>query len=209
LLQELRNERLINTYNETRNGDLHMETTEKAYTTKEVSTTLEIRDSTLRKWCLSLEKNGYKILRNDKNQRLFVERDLVVLRHSQQLVQENNVPLENAAKLVVDRFGNGPFEGRTGIVRKEEKEDHRDSKRYEEVIQQLSDHIGKQEEFNQELINRLEQQQKYIEERLNERDKMLVASLKESLKEAQETRKLLAASQEEQKKSFWKRLFGK
>jgi hypothetical protein len=58
-------------------------------------------------------------------------------------------------------------------------------------------------------LKRLEQQQKYIEERLNERDKMLVASLKESLKEAQETRKLLAASQEEQKKSYWKRLFGK
>jgi hypothetical protein len=105
---------------------------------------------------------------------LFVESDLVVLRHFQQLVQENNVPLGNATKLVVDRFGNGPFEGRTGIVRKEEKEDHRDSKRYEEVIQQLSDHIGKQEEFNQELLKRLEQQQKYIEERLNERDKMLV-----------------------------------
>jgi hypothetical protein len=34
---------------------------------------------------------------------------------------------------------------------------------------------------------------------------MLLASLKES----QETRKLLVASQEEQKKNFWKRLFGK
>jgi hypothetical protein len=86
-----------------------------------------------------LEKNGYKFLRNDKNKRLFVESDLVVLRHFQQLVQANKVPLGNAAKLVVDRFGNGPFQLRTGIVRKEEKEDHRDSKRYEEVIQQLSD----------------------------------------------------------------------
>jgi Fe2+ transport system protein B len=105
--------------------------------------------------------------------------------------------------LVVDRFGNGPFEVRTGIVRKEEKEDHRDSKRYEEVIQQLSDHIDKQKKFNQELLKSLEQQKRYIEERLNERDKMLVASLRDSLKEAQETRKLLVATQEEQKKSFW------
>jgi Fe2+ transport system protein B len=105
------------------------------------------------------------------------------------------------------RLGNGPFQVRKGIVRKEEKEDHRVSKRYEEVIQQLSDHIGKQEEFNQELLKRLEKQQKYIEERLNERDKMLVASLRESLKEAQETRKLLVASQKEQKKNFFKRLF--
>jgi hypothetical protein len=99
-----------------------------------------------------------------KNKRLFVERDLVVLRHFQQLVQANNVPLGNAAKLIIDRFGNGPFEERTDIVRKEEKEEHRDSKRYEEVIQQLLDHIDKQEKFNQELLKRLEQQQKYIEE---------------------------------------------
>jgi DNA-binding transcriptional MerR regulator len=204
-LQGLKNERIINTYNETRNGDLLMETTEKAYTTKEVSTTLNIGDSTLRKWCLALEKNGYKFLRNEQNKRLFVEKDLVVLRHFQQLVQENNVPLDNAAMLVVDRFGNGPFEVRTGIVRKEENEEHRDLKRYEEVIQQLLDHIDKQEKFNQELLKRLEQQQKYIEERLNERDKMLM----ESIRESQETRKLLAAAHEEQKKSFWKRLFGK
>jgi Protein of unknown function (DUF3967) len=182
-----------------------MEAIEKAYTTKEVSTTLEIGDSTLRKWCLSLEKNGYKFLRNDQNKRLFVESDLVVLRHFQQLVQDNNVPLENAAMLVVDRFGKGSFEGRTGIVRKDVTEEHRDSKRYEEIIQQLLDHIDKQEKFNQELLKRLEQQQRYIEERLNERDKMLM----ESIRESQETRKLLAAAQEEQKKSFWKRLLGK
>jgi hypothetical protein len=56
-------------------------------------------------------------------------------------------------------------------------------------------------------LKRLEKQQKYIEERLNERDKMLVASLRESLKEAQETRKLLVASQKEEKKNFFKRLF--
>jgi hypothetical protein len=40
-----------------------------------------------------VEKNGYKFLRNDQNQRLFVENDFVVLRYFQQLVQANNVPL--------------------------------------------------------------------------------------------------------------------
>jgi hypothetical protein len=120
-----------------------------------------------------LEKNVYKFLRNDKNKRLFVESDLVVLRHFQQLVQENNVPLGNAVKLVIDRFGKWSVRGKNGYRSQRRKEDHRDSKRYEEVIQQLSDHIGKQVEFNQELLKRLEQQQKYIEERLNERDNVV------------------------------------
>jgi hypothetical protein len=123
---------------------------------------------------------------------LFVESDLVVLRNFQQIIQSNNLPLGNAAKLVVDRCSQ---------IR---KKDHRDSKRYEEVTQQLLDHIDKQKKFNQEL-KRLEQQQKYIKERLIEQNKMLIASQKEE----QETRKLLVASQEEQKKNFWKRLFGK
>jgi hypothetical protein len=65
-----------------------MDTFGKSYTTSEVSTTLGIGDSTLRKWCLSLEKNGYQFIRNEQNKHLFVERNLVVLRHFQKLVQE-------------------------------------------------------------------------------------------------------------------------
>ena len=82
---------------------------EKAYTPKEVFTTLDIGDSTLRKWCLSLEKNGYEFIRNEKNSRIYVEGDLVVLRRFFQNLVKENMPLDNAAKLVVDRFGKGAF----------------------------------------------------------------------------------------------------
>ena len=61
---------------------------EKAYSPKEVFTTLGIGDSTLRKWCIALEKNGYGFIRNDKNSRVYVEGDLVVLRHFQNLVNK-------------------------------------------------------------------------------------------------------------------------
>ena len=46
-------------------------TFEKAYTPREVKTTLDISDSALRKWCLALERNGYKFIRNDKKNRIF------------------------------------------------------------------------------------------------------------------------------------------
>jgi DNA-binding transcriptional MerR regulator len=185
--------------------------TEKAYSTKEVSLTLGIGDSTLRKWCLALEKNAYKFLRNDRDQRLYVESDLVVLKHFQKLVQDHNMQLENAAALVVDRFGKGAFEPGTGIVPVEKEEERRDLERSNsEVIQQLQEHIRTQQEymerqelFNQGLLKRLDQQQKYIEERLDVRDQTLL----ESLREVQETKKLIATAQE--KKGFLARLFNK
>ncbi|WP_144481472.1 MerR family transcriptional regulator [Cytobacillus oceanisediminis] len=183
-----------------------METFEKAYSPKEISITLGVGDSTLRKWCIALEKNGYNFIRNDQNNRVYVDSDLVVLKHFQNLVKQHNMQLENAAILVVDRFGKGAFESVTGIVPSEKTEEQRDfSRSSEEVISQLLEHIKHQDEFNQKLIKRLDQQQKYIDERLNrlderqkERDNMLL----ESLRASQETKQLLleAKTAEEQKK---------
>jgi transposase-like protein len=183
-----------------------VETFEKAYSPKEISITLGIGDSTLRKWCIALEKSGYSFIRNDQNNRVYVDSDLVVLKHFQNLVKQHNMQLENAANLVVDRFGKGAFEVSTGNVPAEIEAEQRDLNRSsDEVITQLLEHIKKQEEFNQELISRLDQQQKYIDEKLSrlderqsERDNMLL----ESLRASQETKQLLleVKTAEEQKK---------
>lgn len=192
------------------------ERTEKAYSPKEVFTTLDIGDSTLRKWCLALEKHGYGFIRNDQNTRVYVESDLVVLRHFQNLVKQHNIQLENAATLVIDRFGKGTFEVRTGIVPVEKEEEHRDLIRSDEVINKLLEHIKQQEEFieqqkefNRELLNRLDQQQKYIDERLEQRDQKFMESLRESQETKQQLLQLAAAHEEETKKGFFARLFGK
>jgi flagellar biosynthesis GTPase FlhF len=203
-------------------------TFEKAYTPKEVNITLEISDSALRKWCLALEKNGYKFIRNDHKQRVFVENDLVVLRHFQNLVKHHNMQLENAAALVVDRFGKGAFEGGTvGVpAKKEEKQPElqRDfmrsfddkltellerTKTQEEINNELLNRLDQQENFNRELVQRLEQQQKYMEERLELRDQKLMESLRESQEVKQQFLQIAASQEEEKKKGFFARLFGK
>jgi Protein of unknown function (DUF3967) len=203
-------------------------TFEKAYSPKEINTTLDIGDSTLRKWCLSLEKNGYAFMRNDHKQRIFVENDVVVLRHFQNLVKHHNMQLENAAKLVVDRFGKGAFEVGTGgvpAVIEEEKDDlQRDLIRSSEgIMATLAEHVKTQDEFNRtllqrleqqemfnrELVQRLEQQQAYIEERLEQRDRKLIESLRESQEVKQQLLQIATAAQEEKKKGFFARLFGK
>lgn len=184
-----------------------METFEKAYSTKEISLTLEIGDSTLRKWAIALEKNGYQFIRNDQNRRLFVDADLVVLQHFKQLVQDHNMPLDNAAMLVADRFGKGPFEPRTGIVPAQqtsssshdmERSNERSDIEILSKLEELEERFRLQEEFNKKIIERLEErlneQETYIKVRLNKRDKLLV----ESLREAMETKKLLIAAKDEE-----------
>lgn len=172
-----------------------METYEKAYSPKEISLTLDVGDSTLRKWAIALEKNGYEFIRNDQNNRVFVDADIVILRHFKELVQKHNMQLNNAAMLVIDRFGKGPLQPRTGVVPVIEGRDFTRSND-EDIISELRTHIEKQEAFNRELLNRLDQQQNYIEERLNKRDALLM----EALREAQETKQLLLAAKEGQQK---------
>ncbi|WP_409276399.1 hypothetical protein V1499_22995 (plasmid) [Neobacillus sp. SCS-31] len=172
-----------------------MDTYEKAYSPKEVSLTLAVGDSTLRKWCIALEKNEYQFMRNEQNNRVFVEGDLVVLKHFQNLVKQHNMQLDNAASLVVDRFGKGSFSVGTGIVPAENEEERRDLDRSNPIVKELLNHIKAQEEYNQELLKRLEQQQRYIEERLEKRDQMLM----EVLNESRETKMLLIEANERKK----------
>jgi DNA-binding transcriptional MerR regulator len=169
---------------------------EKAYTTKEVSITLDIGDSTLRKWCLSLEKNGYNFIRNDQNKRLYTDRDLVALRHFQMLVQQNNFPMENASLVVASRFQGEASESGTGIVLQNNEENIRSTKRYEALEKKLDE----QQELIKALIKRLE-------ERDEQRDQMLM----QHMREIQETKQLLLSSKEEEDKDkgFFARLFGK
>jgi len=183
---------------------------EKAYAPKEISLALDISDSTLRKWCLALEKNGYGFIRNDKKNRVFVESDILVLKHFQNLVKQHNMQLDNAAKLVIDRFGKGTFEVRTDIVPAEKEENERDLDRSnDEVLSTLLEYIRTQEAFNQELVHRLDQQQKYIDERLEERDKKLMQSVRKSQEERQAILQIAAAQENDKRKGFLARLFNK
>ena len=194
-----------------------MDTFEKAYTPKEVSLTLDIGTSTLRKWCLSLEENGYIFTRTDNQRRLYVERDLVVLKYYKKLVQGENFSLDNAAKVIVTKYKENPSETIAPIVPPKADIQMRDFERSREIIEDLLERAEKQEQFNEELmrfnrelLDRLDNQQEYINRRLEERDKKLM----ESLRQSQETKKLmleLAAAKEESEKNkgLWKRLFGR
>lgn len=176
------------------------ETIEKEYTTKEISLTLDIGSSTLRKWCLALEKNGYFFTRTDNQRRLFVDRDLIALRYFQKLVQGENFSLDNAAKVIASKYKSEASELRTPSVLLENEEEQRyferyyadDIQKFKELITNQNEVITTQNELIKDLINRMDQQQKYIDERMNKKDDLLL----ETLRESQEMKQLLIAAQE-------------
>lgn len=180
-----------------------MQNFERAYSTKEIAETLGIGDSTLRKWCGSLEKTGYSFAKNDQGYRLFIEHDIIILRQFKKLVKEVNMPLDSASDLVIKRFNEQSFSQGTGVAHLEKvPEGGHSLDVLGELGKEMIERFNQQEEFNQKLLTiikeqsaALEKQQRYIEERMNKRDELLMQSLRES----QETKKILLEAQEEKK----------
>ena len=188
-----------------------MNSHERAYTTKEVSSFLDIGTSTLRKWCISLEENGYSFTRVDNNKRLFLERDLVSLKYYKKLLQDENFSMSNASKIVASKHTEEASDPRTPTVLEEKPQNERSPS---VLMNELLDHIKKQderaekqEEFNRHLLERINKQDELLEERLKERDKKLM----ETLNEARDAKQLLLEAKKENKegKGFFAKLFKK
>ncbi|MBO1005770.1 DUF3967 domain-containing protein [Pseudogracilibacillus auburnensis] len=175
-----------------------MEITEKPYSPKDIALALDIGDSTLRKWCIALEEEEYFLSRTENNRRVFFEHDLIVLRHFQKLVQVQYLSMQNAAKIVVSKFGERTFE--QGNDKNSVPSMRYDNATTEKILNELE----QLRDMNKQLIDRLDEQQTYIEERLSRRDAVLM----ESLREVQETKKLMieqkvAEEEKEQKKGLF------
>lgn len=163
------------------------------YSSSDIAVTLKIQESTVRKYCLILEKNGYEFLKNENGHRAFFDADSIVLKKFIELKNGSDMTLEQAAKSVVAwKNGTDITEGDT--------EDSRYVARYSGLLEEFTSFKENQEKFNQELLKQLQQQQEYIGNKLEERDQKLMLALKETM----ETKKQLAiAPAEEPKKKWW------
>jgi hypothetical protein len=77
---------------------------ETTYWNKELAGILGIGDSTLRKWCIELEKNGYEFFKDKQGNRAFTDHDAIAMRKFKELVQTRQMTLENAANAVISTF---------------------------------------------------------------------------------------------------------
>lgn len=162
------------------------------YSSSDIAANLNVQESTLRKYCLILEENGYEFLKNERGHRAFFDNDLIALKKFVVYKDEADMSLKQAAKAVVT-WKNG------FSVTEHDTEENRYIARYDDLVNGFKEFRENQNNFNQELLQQLQKQQQYIDNSLKERDQKLMMALKETL----EAKKQLAITTSEKKK-WWK-----
>lgn len=176
---------------------------ELIFSSKDVSKNLNIATSTLRTWCLKLEATGYAFSRTDDNRRMFFDRDIKALRELQDLLAKK-LPIETAVEQVSSKY-----RGMTHSVIKENASSEPEkvsenaittasSERYPDPSAFLQEiRTAMREEIRQEIAASFEEQTKRMDKERQQ--------LNEKLTEINET---LLKIEEENQKSWLKRLFG-
>jgi DNA-binding transcriptional MerR regulator len=166
---------------------------------KEVSLHLEVSPNTLRRWCLELEKHHYVFERNEKDQRIFYERDILALSDLQRLLGKGQ-SMDNATKAIVARKNDKENAEKTLSVIHQGTPNSSELITFtKEEFKQLTEHLA-----NEVASRTAEHILAKFNDTIEKRDHRLM----EVLKENQQARiEQAAASQKE--KGFFKKLFSK
>jgi DNA-binding transcriptional MerR regulator len=202
-----------------------------AYFTKDVASNLDIKTSTLRKYCLLLENAGYKFERNEKDQRIFYDEDLVTLRRLKEYTTEKGMKLDEAVKEVVARAEKATemLEDKSvskevpDIARYNAFENRQDQllvyiQKQDEYIKKQDERIEVMEHFIREVITRFDQRdEQWMREnqelkveikKLHEKtDQRFMETLRQVQEEKQAMLELAASKEEKPKRKWWQ--FGK
>ncbi|NUJ19681.1 DUF3967 domain-containing protein [Bacillus glycinifermentans] len=154
------------------------------FTSKDVSSRLGIEAVTVRKYSKLLESHGYSFDRDSKGWRLYTKDDLSALEYLYNMNKIDGQSLNKAAEHIAHLYRSKLTISQPATSL---QNDERDA---------LLQFVKQQEEFNKMMLERIE----LFEKRQQERDEMLLKSLRES----QETQKMLAAAREKKWWQFWK-----
>ncbi|RAS78207.1 MerR family transcriptional regulator [Priestia endophytica] len=186
------------------------------YSPSDLCAMLDIRESTLRKYAVQLEKVGWKFAKNSNGHRQYTDTDIAAIRRVIQAKDKSDITIEKASKQVVSIL-KGKSASVPATMELEIEE------RYSDDIKELKETVQKQTEFIKLLADRLEERDKFIQQRLAKQEEQLLnrdnklletmRAIHEQKKEQDETLRLIAATQEEmeaqKKKGFFARLLGR
>jgi len=191
---------------------------EIVYLGGEVAKSLGIARSSLTKYCIALENKDYKFIRGSNNSRAFRSKDLLLLQRMKDLIQDKGMTMETAVNVVLSML---PEEERIGaildenkvmspeIVSEEQEENTQISLLMDKLgyIDEISDRLNSMEKELKDIKtqNKILQDQNYelrttVETSSNKRDENLLSLIRE----VQDTKKMIAASQEKKWWEFWK-----
>lgn len=191
---------------------------EIVYLGGEVAKSLGIARSSLTKYCIALENKDYKFIRGSNNSRAFRSKDLLLLQRMKDLVQDKGMTMETSVNVVLSML---PEEERTGAILNENKiiPSETTSKEQEEntqisllmdkleYINEISDRLNSMEKElkdikaqNKILQDQNDELKTTVETSSSKRDENLLSLIRE----VQDTKKMIAASQEKKWWEFWK-----
>lgn len=167
---------------------------EFGYFSKDVASELDITTSSLRRWSIALEKEGYIFYRNENEQRIYFEQDFKAFRELKKLLS-NSVPFTDAIRAIASTDFKNKNARQTPSV-------HSKTIRLSECELQkiIKNEIEKERETLLDLF------QEKLNNTLEIRDRILMQQMKNSL---DENKKLVIAATKESNKSWWRRLIKK
>ncbi|MED4074470.1 DUF3967 domain-containing protein [Priestia endophytica] len=150
---------------------------------------MKIGSSTLRKYSLAMEEQGYKFDRGINNSRIFYQKYIAMIQRIMNAMNKKNITLEQAIKLTMSSVPKDTVATDVMVTQAEPSIDVAMSERLERL-----------EKINLELVKRLEEQQRMLQKRDAKRDEQLITVLRE----VQESKQLIAVTQDKRWWEFWK-----
>lgn len=186
------------------------------YSPGEVSDTLKVKDSTLRKYCGILENAGYRFSKNNRGHRQYTDKDVMTFKKLIAATKNSDMTIESAAEQLVSMYK------QTSVT----VTDTNDITLYEQhskAITELKTTVEMQNKLIVSLVERLDQHNTYLEDSTKNRDNKLFEHLKEFQKENEALHKEMKRMNEkleqiaekevvasaETEKGFFARLFRK
>jgi DNA-binding transcriptional MerR regulator len=162
---------------------------EQTYFGSEVASTLKIGSSTLRKYSLALEEQGYVFDRGMNNSRIFYQKDVAMIQRIMNAMNKKNITLEQAIKLAISSVPEDIVA--TAVMDKQTESS---------IGVAMLERLERLEKINLELVKRLEEQQRMLQERDTKRDEQLITVLRE----VQESKQLIATTKDKKWWEFWR-----
>lgn len=167
------------------------------YFARDVASELEVTTSTLRRWSIELEKVGYQFERNEKEQRIYYERDFKAFRELKKLLA-HSVPFADAVKAVASMDLDNKNAGKTPSV-------YTDYIRLSKSELQEIVHTAVKEAIEEEREAMFQAFEHKMNDVVERRDRFITQQLQQSLEERR--LEIAATKEEEEEKPWWKKIF--
>ncbi|PFM99356.1 MerR family transcriptional regulator [Bacillus cereus] len=170
---------------------------------KEVANYLDINPNTLRRWSLELEKHGYIFERNNKDQRIYYERDIQMLSELK-IILDKGQSMDNATKAIAFKHKERKNAEKTlSVIINGERDNEQitlSRRNLESIIESTVEKAIEQE--REAMFNAFELK---MNDSIEKRDRLLMQSINRTI----EKKRLEIAATQEEKKTWWSKLFSK